>query len=103
MVARADGQCAAPWRRFLVGLGERPSHRRSAEERLDLGLVGTRAQQIGAAPVAEQKAERPHQDRLPGAGLPGDDVQPGLEGDLEILDDREIADAQTGQHRARCP
>ena len=38
-------------------------------------------------PRSAQEGERPQQNRFPGSGLPGDDVQPREELDVEMLDD----------------
>src|SRR5207244_9592625 len=47
--------------------------------------------------------ERLEEDRLPRAGLAGDDVEPGLERQLELLDEREVADADRAQHPPPSP
>src|SRR5262249_50083129 len=50
-----------------------------------------------AAP-AEQQAHRLDQERLPGAGLAGEHVEPGRELEEDVLHDREVADAQALEH-----
>ena len=70
----------------------------AGEQRFHDGLVGTGAHEVGLRPTAERHVEGLEQDRLPRTGLAGDDVQPGLEDELELVDDREVADPQRAQH-----
>ena len=64
--------------------------RKVREHRLDDRLVGTGANQVGVGRPAQRHVERLQQDRLAGAGLAGEDVQAGLEPQLELLDDRQV-------------
>ena len=54
--------------------------RRRLELDLDVGLVAVGPDERGVAARAEQEADRLREDRLAGAGLAGDRVQPGREG-----------------------
>ena len=73
------------------------------EDRLDgrLGLAG--AHQIGRRAGAEQEADGLDEDRLARARLAGQDVEAGLELDLDGLDHREVADAEEAQHVGGTP
>ena len=42
------------------------------------------------------------EDRLAGAGLAGEHVEPGREAQLGALDQQEVLDAQFGEHVQRC-
>src|SRR5207249_8756250 len=61
--------------------------------------------QTCALPIFRDLAlvERLEEDRLPRAGLARDHVEPGLEHQLELLDERQVADAERAQHRGPCP
>ena len=65
---------------------------------LDVRLLRPRAEVRGVAGRAEQEPDRLRQDRLPGAGLAGDRVQPGREGEVGLADEDEVLDAQTAEH-----
>ncbi len=56
--------------------------------------------QPALGPHAESEAKRVEQDRLAGAGLAGEDAQPGAEGELQPFDQHEIPYRQAEQHRA---
>ena len=68
------------------------------EDRFDGGLRLAGANQIGGRAGAEQQADRLDEDRLAGSGLAGQDVEAGLELDLDGLDHRKVADAEEAQH-----
>ena len=72
------------------------------EKGLHLGGVGFRTYDFGPPSGPEHQLESIHQDRLPRPGLPGHDVEPAIELDLERLDDREAPDAQARQHGRSC-
>ena len=57
------------------------------------------ADQVARRAAAEQQADRFDQDRLAGAGLAGQDVEAGVELDLDRVDDREVLDAEEAEHR----
>ena len=91
----------------LVGgpkLGERleavvlEERAREVELGLHVGLVAVGADERRFASRAEQEADGLRQDRLAGAGLPGDGVQAGLEGELGVANEDEILDAKPAQH-----
>src|SRR5690606_37341357 len=71
---------------------------RDVEDPLHHGpcLAGT--DDIGGGTLTQEKRERPHDDRLPRAGLPGEDVEPWRQTDRQPVDDREVLDAQFDEH-----
>ena len=73
-----------------------------AVRQLDLGRDGrailSRADQAGVAARAERQAQRIEQDRLAGAGLAGQDSEPGLELELQSLDQHDIVNGELPQH-----
>jgi hypothetical protein len=71
---------------------------RQVEDRGHAGPRGALAhgERIGAG--AEREAERVEQDRLAGAGLAGQGDDARLEGDVERLDQDDVADGEAGQH-----
>ena len=68
------------------------------EERLHLGLFLAAPDQVRGGPTAEDQVHRVDDDRLPRPGLPGQDVQPRLEGDMERVDDGDIFYGEVGEH-----
>ena len=60
------------------------------------GFAG--ANQVGRGAGAEQQPDGLDEDGLAGAGLAGQDVEAGLELDLDGLDHRKVADAEEAQH-----
>ena len=68
------------------------------EDGLDGRGVLAGAHEVARRPSAEQKADRLHEDRLPRAGFAGQDVQAGVELDLDRVDHREVLDAQEAKH-----
>ena len=63
-------------------------------------LLRARPQRLGRGAVAEEQAERTEQDRFARARLPRDDVEPAVELDLELVDERVVADVKRAEHRA---
>ena len=72
--------------------------RRQVELGLDVGLVAVRPDERGVAARAEQEPDRLREDRLAGAGLAGDRVQPGRELELGLADEDEVLDAEPAKH-----
>ena len=68
------------------------------EDRLHGTGVGPTADQRPVGALAENKIERPDEDGLAGPGFAGDDVQARLQFEREVGDEREVLDAQRGQH-----
>src|SRR5207302_7652383 len=68
---------------------------------LDDGLVGAGAHDVGRGTLTQQQSEGIHQHRLPRPRLTGEDVETGGEGERDVGDDGEIADAQLRQHYVR--
>ena len=50
-------------------------------------------------PIAEEQSQAVEQDRLAGAGFPGEDRKAAVELEVERLDDDEVADRQKAKHR----
>ena len=55
---------------------------------LDSGDRLAGADELGRRAAAKQQPDRFHEDRLPGTGLAGEDVQAGVELQLDGIDDR---------------
>jgi hypothetical protein len=73
---------------------------REVELRLDVRLVGGRADVGVIALRSEQEPERLGEDRLAGARLPGDRVQPGRELEVGLANEHEVLDAEPVKHAA---
>src|SRR5262249_9080769 len=71
---------------------------RPLEDGLDRGHVLARPHQVGTRTAAYEKVDRLHDDGSASAGLAREDVQPGLELDFEVVDDREVADREKAEH-----
>ena len=74
---------------------------RHVELRLDVRLVARRADDAASPLRAEQQPDRLGEDRLPGARLAGDRVQPGRELELRLADQDEVLDAEPTKQRSR--
>ena len=84
------------------GLGQQRRRRMAVgqhELRRHLALGGAGADLAAAAP-AEHEAQAVEQDRLAGAGLAGQHVQPRPEAQLGGLDQHHVADRERLQHRS---
>src|SRR2546425_838737 len=68
------------------------------EHRFHGGALGVGADHVGRGAAAARQEEGVDQDGLAGAGLAGEDVEAGGEGDGNVLDDREVSDPQLAQH-----
>ncbi len=64
------------------------------------GRILAAADQPGVGARAERQPERIEQDRLAGAGLAGEHAQPGVELELELVDEHDVADGELPQHGA---
>ena len=73
---------------------------REIELRLDVGLLAGGPDVRVVALRAEQEAERLGEDRLAGARLSRDRVQPGRELELGLADEDEVLDAEPAKHAA---
>ena len=88
-------------------LGERRQSLLVVEEpvrRLELGLdvrLAAGGPTAAASPRAEQQADRLREDRLPGAGLAGDRVEPEAARARPREDQHEVLDAQATEQRSR--
>ncbi len=66
----------------------------------ELGALGTGPQLAQFEAVAQEERERIQQDRLAGAGLPGQDREAAVELEIERFDDDEVADGQQAKHES---
>jgi len=64
----------------------------------DAGLLGVGPEQTRVGTVAKREAQRIKQDRLAGAGFPGQHTESAIEGKVELLDNDDVADRQADQH-----
>jgi hypothetical protein len=71
---------------------------RDVEERLDRGLLRAAPDELDGHPPAPDEPRGADDDRLAGAGLAREDAQPGPELEVDLLDGRDVLDAQLGQH-----
>ncbi len=89
----------------LLGAGRQPlgdlRHLRLAEQAggkvedpLNPGLLGAGPDDLGSRLAAHQEVERVGKNRLPGAGLAGDRVEPFAEAQLRSFDQQEVLDAE---------
>ena len=69
------------------------------EAALDPGPLGAAADRLGIGPATEQQAEAGDHHGLAGAGLAGDDGEPGVQLERGLADHAEVGDAQLSQHR----
>src|SRR5262249_54743928 len=72
--------------------------RRALEDGLDHRLLGPGANAAGIRPRPQEQPQGVAQDALSGPALPRQDRQARPEADLDLLDDREVLDAQGEQH-----
>ena len=93
---------------FAVLVGERVLGEPGARVRR-VGDVerGRELRPLGAGPdlphfeaVAEQEPERVEEDRLARTGFAGEHGEPGIELEVERVDEHEVADRQVAEHRA---
>src|SRR5581483_578048 len=68
------------------------------EDGFDRGRLLAGADQVARRAAAEQQSDRLDQNRLARAGFTREDVQTGLELNLEGVDDRETLDAEEAEH-----
>ena len=71
------------------------------ENRLDAGGVLAGPDEVAGRAAAEQQVDCSDENRLAGAGFAGQDVQAGVEFDLDRIDDRQMGDAKETKHRKR--
>jgi hypothetical protein len=66
-----------------------------------LGLVFSGTDLVGRGTPADQEGDGINEERFSSPGLPGQDCKPGLELQTELLNEREINNAQLGEHCGR--
>ena len=97
-----DEGAAAALRRDLAPQDHFPAVRR-VEDGLDRRRVLPGPDEVGRGAAADQQPDGADEDGLAGAGLAGQDVQAGLELELEAVDDGQIADGEEAEHEtAKC-
>ena len=69
------------------------------EDGLHESLVGPRSDEALLALLAEQQADPLGEQRLAGAGLAGDHVEPGSELEPGLGDEHEVGDGELSEHR----
>jgi hypothetical protein len=74
---------------------------REVEGGFELGLIFPGTNLVGRGPPADQQGDGINEERLSGSGLPGQDRKPGLELKTQLLNEREIDNAQLGEHCGR--
>jgi len=62
------------------------------------GLMRSGPHQPGLRPLAEREAQRIEQDRLAGPGLAGQYAKSRTQGEIETIDQNNVADGQAEQH-----
>src|SRR5205807_161862 len=62
------------------------------------GLLSPGSNQTALRPFAERQTQRIEQDRLAGAGLAGQHAQAGTEGEVEAVDQYNVANIEAEQH-----
>ena len=78
----------------------RREHAAQDEHAFDHRSFGATADHVWAESIPKERADGVDQDRLAGAGLAGDDVQPRPPLDMQVIDRGEVADRQLLQHPA---
>jgi hypothetical protein len=75
-------------------------HRRvlDFEDSLDRGALFARPDEVRGRPIPQEQTESVDQDRLAGAGLAGQESQPGAELDLERRNEGDVVDPQQFKH-----
>ncbi len=77
--------------------------RRDIEFGAEFGAPGAAANELAAAALAKHEAHGIDENRLAGPGLAGENGHAGLELDLDLVDDGEVANLQPGQHQSAGP
>ena len=78
--------------------GERRLQRGEFEAGGNAGLILSGADQRGIGAVAQHQPQRIEQDRLARPGLTGQHPQPARKGEVQRLDQDDVADGQRSQH-----
>ena len=78
--------------------GIETGHIREQEFRLNHSFVCPRANHFLRSAAAQDQIDRTDEDRFPCAGFPGDNVQPFLEGDLQVSNDGKVVYQQFFEH-----
>jgi hypothetical protein len=74
---------------------------REVERCFELGLVFSGTDLVGRGSPTDQQGNSINEERFTGPGLSGQDRKPGLELKTELLNEREIDNAQLGEHCGR--
>ena len=68
------------------------------ERCFELSLIFASTNLVGGSPSTDQQRNRIDEERFTSPSLPGQDNKPRLELETELLNEREIDDAQLGEH-----
>jgi len=71
------------------------------ERAFNNGLLSPWTHDVRRGALAQEEGERVDQHGLAGAGLPGQDIEARGEGERDVGDDGEVADAQLREHYLR--
>ena len=69
------------------------------KNRCDLALIGTGTDQFRPPAPAKNEPQRIQQNGFPRARFTGQHVQTGLKAQIEMVDNQQIPDVETAQHR----
>jgi hypothetical protein len=76
-----------------------PGFRGDVEERLELSRFGARSHHVRGRAAAQDQIDGVDDDGFAGAGFAGEDCQPRVETDVEVVDDGKVADRKFFQHK----
>jgi hypothetical protein len=74
---------------------------REMKGRFKLSLVFSGTDLVGRSASADQQGDGVDEERFTGAGLTGQDCKPGMKLKAQLLNEREIDNAQLGEHCGR--
>ena len=72
---------------------------RERKDPLDDGALGPGAHHFGGGARAEQEAQAVDDDRLAGARLAGEQIEPRAELQAQLFDDRQVENREFEQHK----
>jgi len=74
---------------------------RETKGRFKLGLIFSGTDLVGRGSPADQEGYGINEERFTGAGFPGQNRKPGMKLKAQLLNEREIDNAQLGEHCGR--
>jgi len=66
----------------------------------DLSLIGIVTHQGAVAAGAQRQRQSIEEDRLAGTGFAGENAEPGLKSDVELIDQDDVANGESDEHVA---